>query len=370
MSRQFTCPSCKKKVSLDQLNISVLDLSGPPEWWCGRCKQTNPRTKWGKSNDGIPATAYYIYGGRGKHEPASQKLPRALTRNMTFGGSLFSLSDCHGDMPLPAVNGSGVTSTEVAIYHRAERYTLRGRLYMPASTTPNKVVLLLSGSGGTADEYLREVALRYCLRVGVAALLMDYRGFGKSDRKSPSEQGLFTDAEAMFECLTDGTEVGGLGWRPHQVVIHGFSLGTGVAAELGARKRHAAGVILQCPFFSAAYMAGKAAGPLASWLARKGAHFDVAGKIGSIAKPVLVLIANQDEGMKSQGMAMDLTNQHRPNLTFGYYNGEHLDPEKALSYDPLPTPPGPLVPGSLAVRRQAARIEANAATVGAWLAPL
>src|SRR5262249_12922170 len=90
-------------------------------------------------------------------------------------------------------------------------------------------------------------------------------GFGGSDRKAPSEQGLFTDARAMFAFLTEGVEMGGLGWRPDEVVIHGYSLGTGVAADLAREKKNCAGVVLQCPFTSAAAMARESGGAIGGW---------------------------------------------------------------------------------------------------------
>lgn len=328
MSRLFTCPCCKKRVDLARISLAVVDLDGPPEWFCGECKGAAPREAWGNSNDGHSALSYFFYGGPGKKEPASQKLTRAMTRNATFAASFISRSKLRVPMPDDPGMGGAACYEPVAIYNRSERFSLVGRYFVPANGQADKVVLLLSGSGGTAHQQLAKVARRYCKRLGMAALLVDYRGFGSSDNKAPSEQGLFTDAQAMYDFLTEGVEMGGLGWKPSEVVIHGYSLGTGVATELAVRKRHAAGLVLQCPFTSAAAIAKKQGGSIGAWLSRHGTEFDVIGKLGGIAKPVLVLIANDDTDMKSEGDTIE--NRAFINVTVGRYDGGHFDPHNAF----------------------------------------
>lgn len=394
MSRLFTCPSCKKRVDLHEIYDVPLDLSGAPEWMCARCKQTASREAWGNSNDGVPAAGYFIYGGPAKNESFRHKFPRALVRGSTFGGTPASLRTPMAPGPHMGASGS---HREVAIYHRAERYSLRGRYYEPQGPKASKVALLLSGSGGTAHEYLADVARRYCKRLGVAVLLMDYRGFGASDAKTPSEAGLFVDALAMFKFLTEETCVGGLGWSPKDVIIHGYSLGTGVAAELATRQPHAGGLILQCPFTSAADMARQQGakltsgiGAFAASMSKKGTEFDVAGKLPGISKPVMVLIANGDTGMRAHGEA--IAEKRLPNVTVAHYDGEHEDPENAFKdgshkkaymkdeklnrYVPLARPqPGAYVQGTTAgkISKWNEKLSTGIGCIGdisAWIAKL
>src|SRR5690349_15528544 len=82
---------------------------------------------------------------------------------------------------------------------------------------------------------------------GSSLLIIDYRGYGKSEGR-PSEQGVYRDADAAYEWLT------GEGYAPRQIVAHGESLGTAVAVDLAARKP-CAGVVLEMPFNSAARVA-------------------------------------------------------------------------------------------------------------------
>ena len=331
MTRLYTCPHCNKRLDLSEIHNAVLDLDGPPEWWCARCKQAAPREAWGDSNDGIPASCYYLYAGPGKHEPFKHKLTRGLVRNKTFAGAFVSRAKIHVPMPDDPDVGSGVDYRTVGLYHRGERYSLLGRYFTPSGGQATKVALLLSGSGGTAHGYLSKVARRYCKRLNTAVLLVDYRGFGSSDRKSPSEQGLFVDATMMYSYLTDGVEMGGLGWKPGEVVVHGFSLGTGVAAELAAKKRHIGGLVLQCPFTSAAAMAGEVAKAPGRWATRLGTELDVIGKVPGIERPILLLIANQDD-MKEHGeqISNEAVWRKQPNITVGFYDGEHEEPQNAF----------------------------------------
>ncbi|MGI9072816.1 MAG: alpha/beta hydrolase [Bryobacteraceae bacterium] len=84
---------------------------------------------------------------------------------------------------------------------------------------------------------------------GSAFLVVDYRGYGKSQGE-PSERGLYQDADAAYAELLH------LGYGPERIVIQGESLGTAIAVDLAMRKQ-CAGVILESPLMSAGRMAGK-----------------------------------------------------------------------------------------------------------------
>ena len=85
---------------------------------------------------------------------------------------------------------------------------------------------------------------------GVGFLAIGYRGHDGSTGK-PSEVGLHTDARAAYDWLVKRAP-------PNDIVIHGFSLGTGVAARL-AIERPARALILEAPYTSTADIAA------ASW---------------------------------------------------------------------------------------------------------
>ncbi|HEX8373777.1 MAG TPA: hypothetical protein VF606_01200, partial [Geminicoccaceae bacterium] len=94
---------------------------------------------------------------------------------------------------------------------------------LPDLTKP--VVLLLTGSGGCAEEQGMGIAAEHSLRHDVNVMSVNYRGYGTSQGK-PTEKGLYQDAQAMYGELLN------MGFRPENIVVHGFSMGAAVAAQL------------------------------------------------------------------------------------------------------------------------------------------
>ncbi|WLI10674.1 MULTISPECIES: alpha/beta hydrolase [Pseudomonas] len=80
---------------------------------------------------------------------------------------------------------------------------------------------------------------------GVDVLAVNYRGFGKSEG-TPSEQGLYQDAEAMFKHLTQTLKI-----PAEDVILHGYSMGGPIAAHLASKAQsdghNVAGLILDRP---------------------------------------------------------------------------------------------------------------------------
>ena len=109
------------------------------------------------------------------------------------------------------------------------------------SESPKGAVLILHGNGGNVSHRLETIAIFHNL--GYHALIIDYRGYGRSEG-SPGEQGTYLDAEAAWRHLTEDRRV-----DPRGIVIFGRSLGSAVAAQL-ATEQQAAGLILESPFTS------------------------------------------------------------------------------------------------------------------------
>lgn len=150
-------------------------------------------------------------------------------------------------------------------------------------------VLVAPGNGGNRSgraDFARELS-----RVGLAVLLMDYRGYGGNPGK-PSESGLAADALAAVQAL------GELGYPADRTIYFGESLGTGVVAALQAR-RPPAGLVLRSPFTD---------------LADVGAHhypwlpvrqllrdrFPVVEHLASSEVPVTVIYADRDSVVPTQ----------------------------------------------------------------------
>ena len=73
---------------------------------------------------------------------------------------------------------------------------------------------------------------------------VDYPGYGLSDG-SPDEKGCYRNVHRLYDWLVETR-----GFKPEDMVVDGFSIGTGPATELAAT-RPCGGLILEAPFLSA-----------------------------------------------------------------------------------------------------------------------
>lgn len=145
-----------------------------------------------------------------------------------------------------------------------------------------RAILFLHGNAGNASHRLPNAAA--LARLGSDVLLLDYRGYGRSDG-SPSEPGVYADARAGLAHLVEARGV-----PEERVVLFGRSLGGAVAIDL-ARERPLAGVIVESTFTSLADMGTRVAGPLARLFAR---GFDSLHKIASVRAPLLFFHGDRD----------------------------------------------------------------------------
>ncbi|MDD4053036.1 MAG: alpha/beta hydrolase [candidate division Zixibacteria bacterium] len=112
--------------------------------------------------------------------------------------------------------------------------------YIPADSA-KATILFCHGNAGNIGDRLESIAQFH--RMGLAVFIFDYRGYGKSTG-SPSEQGIYLDAEAAWDYLT-----GAKGIDPKTVVILGRSLGGAIATWLAAEHRPGA-LIVESSFTS------------------------------------------------------------------------------------------------------------------------
>ena len=139
--------------------------------------------------------------------------------------------------------------------------------------------VFLHGNAGNVTH--RGMHMHEIAAAGSSVLVVDYRGYGRSEGK-PTESGLYADGDAAFEWVAA---------KGLPVVIHGESLGSAVAVDVASRKQ-CAGVVLETPFNSARAAAGRVLpliGPLLIW------SYDSKAKIGRVKAPLLVIHGNEDE---------------------------------------------------------------------------
>ena len=123
--------------------------------------------------------------------------------------------------------------------------TTIGGWYSPIAAEGPVFLYTCGNAGNLTDriELLREFA-----DAGGSIIAFNYRGTGNS-MGSPSEDGVYQDAEAVYSYLIDTLSV-----NSSRVVLWGHSIGGAVACEL-ARRRPCAGLVLEATFRSAKIMA-------------------------------------------------------------------------------------------------------------------
>jgi len=156
--------------------------------------------------------------------------------------------------------------------------------YMPKANA-RFTLLHLHGNGGNMSSRLKQY--RRWHDMGLAVLAIDYRGYGESEG-TPSEAGLYADAQAAWKLLTVT-----YGIPSQHIIIAGRSLGCAVAAHLATTVKPA-GLALEVPFsnlpdMSAAYYPWL---PL-RWFVHS--QFDVETAVRSNHAPLLVISATADK---------------------------------------------------------------------------
>jgi dipeptidyl aminopeptidase/acylaminoacyl peptidase len=118
-------------------------------------------------------------------------------------------------------------------------YTLSGTLLLPLTKGPHPAIVFLHGAGAEgryASRFLAEHFARY----GIAALVYDKRGVGKStgDWKRSDFGDLAEDAIAGISFLQQRKEI-----NPRQIGIYGHSQGGMIAPLIASRAKEVAFVI-------------------------------------------------------------------------------------------------------------------------------
>lgn len=152
------------------------------------------------------------------------------------------------------------------------------------ATDPRGALVLCHGNAGNIEGRLDQA--RAFVAMGFDVLLFDYRGYGGSSG-TPSEEGLYLDAEAALEALLAA------GYRPNQIVAYGESLGGAVAIELA--RRHPVGALVVEDTFTSM---GDMAADVYPWLPVRlllRYRFASIEKVGAVSVPFLVIHSPVDD---------------------------------------------------------------------------
>ncbi|HAS6296752.1 TPA: MARTX multifunctional-autoprocessing repeats-in-toxin holotoxin RtxA [Vibrio vulnificus] len=171
------------------------------------------------------------------------------------------------------------------------------------SATSGKVVLFLHGSGSSAEEQASEIRNHY-QKQGIDMLAVNLRGYGESDG-GPSEKGLYQDARTIFNYLVNDK-----GIDPSNIIIHGYSMGGPIAADLA---RYAAqngqavsGLLLDRPMPSmtkaiTAHEMANPAGIVGAIAKAVNGQFSVEKNLKGLPKETPILLLTDNEGLGEEG---------------------------------------------------------------------
>lgn len=146
--------------------------------------------------------------------------------------------------------------------------------------------LFFHGNAGNLTD--RAFRLDIFNKLGLNALIIDYRGYGKSSGEIKAEQDLYADGLAAWEFLVKGKQI-----APENIIIWGRSLGGAVACEL-ARNKDVSAVILEATFYSLPELASHYYSylPVKTLLRFK---FENSKKLKNIKAPILIIHSKEDD---------------------------------------------------------------------------
>ena len=149
-------------------------------------------------------------------------------------------------------------------------------------------ILLFSGNKGTMSDFLPQ--MKQLTGIGFNVFLFGYRGFGKSQKKWPTEEGVYKDSEAACEYLLREKKIPG-----KKIIFLGQSLGCAMASRTAQRFEPCA-LILEGGFTSIADVAARAV----RWLPLKiltRSRFDTIKYLANVDCPALVIHSRDDKAI-------------------------------------------------------------------------
>ncbi|MCL1469511.1 alpha/beta hydrolase [Argonema antarcticum] len=176
-------------------------------------------------------------------------------------------------------------------------------VWLPVSNRSGKVELIhgwwIPGKGQQTVLYLHGNGINvganvaHAIRLhklGVSVLLIDYRGYGRSEGKFPTEKSVYHDAETAWNYLIEKRHI-----SPKDILIYGHSLGGAIAIDLAVQHPDAAALIVQSSFTSMSQMVNERPTfrifPTNLILRQR---FDSISKVGSLKTPVLFIHGMDD----------------------------------------------------------------------------
>lgn len=160
--------------------------------------------------------------------------------------------------------------------------------WIPATSPQIGVLLYLHGNGENIGANV-EQAMEFH-QLGFDVLLFDYRGYGQSDGKFPTETQVYQDAQVAWDYLVQQQ-----GIPPQNIFVYGQSLGGAIAIDLAVRNPNIRSLIVESTFTSMRDMVDHqriySLFPADLLLTQK---FNSLSKVNSLKMPVLLIHGTSD----------------------------------------------------------------------------
>jgi fermentation-respiration switch protein FrsA (DUF1100 family) len=189
--------------------------------------------------------------------------------------------------------------------------------WLPSKSPAGKVLLYLHGNSGNISNNL--AAAHRFQQAGFSVLLIDYRGYGRSQGGFPQEAEIYRDAQAAWDYLSQGRSI-----SPGKIFLYGHSLGGAIAIDLAVRQPQAAGVIVENTFTSMraiVHHRGSYRFLPIDWLLTQ--HFDSLSKLKLLQIPLLVVRGLADRTIPAAMGAQLYAAARVPKLEFIVPDADH-----------------------------------------------
>jgi uncharacterized protein len=164
--------------------------------------------------------------------------------------------------------------------------------WIPASLSVDttNVLLYFHGNSGNLSRNFNLDQIHRFHQLGFSVFAIDYRGYGRSSDRFPSESRVYEDAQMGVKYLTENQ-----GILPAKIFFFGHSLGGAIAIEMASRHPQVAGLIIEGSFTSMLEVANNRKSytmfPL-DWILTQ--RFNSIEKVASLPMPILFIHGIED----------------------------------------------------------------------------
>jgi len=177
---------------------------------------------------------------------------------------------------------------------------LNGLLFKSKNT--KGLIFYLHGNAGSLNSW-GNVAKTFT-NFNYDILLVDYRGFGKSEGTIISQKQLFEDNQMIYNQINKE-------YKEQNIIVLGYSIGTGLAAKL-ASDNHPKQVILQAPYYSLIDLMHQKVSFIPSFLLKY--KFETNKYLKNCKMPITVFHGNQDRVI-NYNSSLKLKNELKNKIT-------------------------------------------------------